>query len=203
MTTMNDARQLGHWGRTIFIAACALAAMGALWQLHADWPHWLAVIAPAVLWHAGALWLERRSAYSDSNDVILAFGDGVLIGLWIALAHFNLLASAVMLLLLVHSAYALHSARHAVLGVAGAIAGLAASGLITLFAMHYPVGTPAVVGSLAGLAVYLAAQGIATARLLHTLARKEQMLTVLRRVDALTGFFGRAYWNDLAARLFH
>ena len=203
MNNIDNAQHRGHWARTIFIAACALAAVGALWQLNADWPSWLAVVAPAILWPILAQWLAHRSAHSDSNDVIQSFVDGIIVGLWVTLTHFNLLASAVMLLILVHCTYALQSARHAVLGLAGAIAGIAVSGLVTEFAIHYTAGTAAVIGSLAGLAVYLAAQGLSTGRLLQTLAHKEQMLTVLRRVDAMTGFFGRAYWNDLATRLFN
>ena len=203
MSKIDNTQQHAHWARTVFIAACALAAAGALWQMDAEWPSWAAVIAPALLWPVLAQWLARRSAHSDSNDVIQAFVDGIIVGLWVTLTHFNLLASAVMLLILVHCTYALQSARHAVLGLAGAIAGIAVSGLLTEFAIQYKTGTPAVIGSLLGLAVYLAAQGVSTGRLLQTLAHKEQMLTVLRRVDAMTGFFGRAYWNDLAARLFN
>ncbi|MEG1202194.1 MAG: diguanylate cyclase [Comamonas sp.] len=203
MDKMDSTQQRGHWGRIVFIAACALAAAGVLWQLNANWISWLLVIVPAVLWPLLAQWLAQRSANSDSNDVILAFVDGTVIGLWIALSQFNLLASVAILLILVHSTYTLQSARHVVIGVAGAIAGLAVGGLLTSFAIQYNVGTPAVLGSLAGLTLYLTAQGMATSHLLQTLAHKEQMLTVLRRVDAMTGFFGRAYWNDLAARLFN
>ena len=203
MNHIDNAQQRGHWARTVLMAACALAAAGALWQLNAEWPSWIAVVATAILWPLLAQWLAHRSAHSDSSDVIQAFVDGIIVGLWVTLTHFNLLASIVMVLILVHSTYALQSARHAVLGMAGAIAGIAVSGLLTEFAIHYRAATPAVIGSLLGLAVYLAAQGMSTGRLLQTLAHKEQMLTVLRRVDAMTGFFGRAYWNDLATRLFN
>ena len=195
--------QRGQWGRMVLMLACALAAAGALWQLDAGWPAWLAVVAPALLWPALAQWLSQRSGQSDSSDVILAFVDGVIIGCWMALTHFNLLASLVMLMVLVHSTFVLQSARHAVLVVAGTIAGLAVCGLLTSFAMRYNAGTTAVLGSLLGLALYLTTQGIITSRLQDSLAHKEQMLTVMRRVDAMTGFFGRAYWNDLAARLFN
>lgn len=203
MDKMDNTQQRGHWARIVLIAACTLAAAGSLWQLDASWPTWLAVAAPALLWPLLAQWLSQRSAHSDSSDVILAFVDGLVIGLWIALTHFNLLASCVMLLILLHCTYALQSARHAVLGLAGAIAGMAVCGVLTSFAIQLNAQTAAVIGSLAGLAVYLAAQGMATGHLLQTLAHKEQMLTVLRRVDAMTGFFGRAYWSDLAARLFN
>ena len=195
--------QRGQWGRMVLMLACALAAAGALWQLDAGWPAWLAVVAPTLLWPALAQWLSQRSGQSDSSDVILAFVDGVIIGCWMALTHFNLLASLVMLMVLVHSTFVLQSARHAVLVVAGTIAGLAVCGLLTSFAMRYNAGTTAVLGSLLGLALYLTTQGIITSRLQDSLAHKEQMLTVMRRVDAMTGFFGRAYWNDLAARLFN
>lgn len=200
---IDNTQQRGTWGRIILMATCALAAAGALWQINASWLTWLAVLVPALLWPVLAQWLTQRSAHSDSNDVILAFVDGIVIGVWTALVHFNLLASVIMLMILVHSTYALQSARHAVLGIAGAIAGLAVSGLITSFNMQHNAATPAVLGSLAALALYFVTQGMATGRLLQTLAHKEQMLTVLRRVDAMTGFFGRMYWNDLAARLFN
>lgn len=199
----DNTLQRGQWGRMVLMLACALAAAGALWQLDAGWPAWLAVVTPALLWPALAQWMSQRSGQSDSNDVILAFVDGIIIGIWMALTHFNLLASLVMLMVLVHSTFVLQSARHAVLVVAGAIAGLAVCGLLTSFAMRYNPGIAAVLGSLLGLALYLTTQGIITSRLQESLVHKEQMLTVMRRVDAMTGFFGRAYWNDLAARLFN
>ena len=55
-----------------------------------------AVVAPAILWPILAQWLAHRSAHSDSNDVIQSFVDGIIVGLWVTLTHFNLLASAVM-----------------------------------------------------------------------------------------------------------
>ncbi|MFG5776205.1 diguanylate cyclase domain-containing protein [Comamonas sp. J-3] len=200
---IDSTQQRGQAGRIVLMVACALAAAGALWQLDAGWPYWLVLLVPALLWPGLAQWMSQRSAQSDSNDVILAFVDGIVVGLWVALTHFNLLASAVMLMFLVHSTYAMQSARHVVLVLAGAIAGLAVCGLLTSFGIQQATGIAAILGSLLGLALYLAAQGLTTGRLLQTLAHKEQMLTVLRRVDAMTGFFGRAYWNDLAARLFH
>ncbi len=200
---IDSTQQRGQWGRIVLMAACALAAAGALWQMDASWTYWLVLLVSALLWPGLAQWMSQRSAQSDSNDVILAFADGVIVGLWIALTHFHLLASAVMLMFLVHSTYAMQSARHVVLVLAGAIAGLAVCGLLTSFGIQQATGIAAILGSLLGLALYLAAQGLTTGRLLQTLAHKEQMLTVLRRVDAMTGFFGRAYWNDLAARLFH
>ena len=188
--------------RVVLTSACALAAAGALWQMGADLATWLALLIPAIGWPILAHWLTRRSSASDGNDVVLAVVDGAIVGAWVALVHFNLAASAVMLMVLVHSAYALHSARHAVLGIAGAIAGLAMTGVATSFAIQNNASNATIWGCLLGMGLYLAAQGVVTGRLLQTLAHKEQMLTVLRRVDALTGFFGRSYWNDLASRLF-
>ncbi|MFC3216914.1 GGDEF domain-containing protein, partial [Comamonas sp. JC664] len=49
--------------------------------------------------------------------------DGMVIGVWVALVHFHLLTSAIMLMVLVHCTYAMQSVRHAMLAVVGAIAG--------------------------------------------------------------------------------
>lgn len=199
---IDSTQQRSNWGRIVFLAACALAAAGALWQRSAPWPTWLAVALPLLGWPLLARWLTRRNGDSDINDVILAFVDGMVVGVWVALVHFHLLTSAIMLMVLIHCTYALQSARHAVLGIAGAIAGLAVTGLLTSFGIQQNTSTFTIVGSLLAVALYLTMQGIATGHLLQTLAHKEQMLTVMRRVDAMTGFFGRMYWQDLATRLF-
>ncbi len=199
---LESTQQRGHWGRLVLMTVCAVAVAGALWQMGAAWPRWAAVVGLALAWPWIALRLAKRSGYSDGNDVILTFLDGIIVGAWIALASFNLLVSSLILIILAHSTYALQSARHTVLGIAGAIAGLALTGLMTSFSIQKTSILPVDIGCITALALYLAAQGLATDRLLQTLAHKEQMLSVLRRVDALTGFFGRAYWNDLAVRLF-
>ena len=77
---IDNTQQRGTWGRIILMATCALAAAGALWQINASWLTWLAVLVPALLWPVLAQWLTQRSAHSDSNDVILAFVDGIVIG---------------------------------------------------------------------------------------------------------------------------
>ncbi len=199
---MDSTQQRSDWGRIVFLASCALAAAGALWQRNASWPVWLAIVLPLVTWPLLARWRTRRTGGSDINDVILSFVDGLVIGVWVALVHFHLLTSAIMLMVLVHCAYAMQSVRHAVLAIAGAIAGVAVAGLLTSFDVQHSTSSFTIVGSLLAVALYLAMQGIATGHLLRSLAHKEQMLMVMRRVDAMTGFFGRMYWQDLATRLF-
>ena len=188
--------------RVLVMAVCAIAACGALWQGNASLSHWAAVLVPAVLWPLLVRWLNQRTKHSDNADVFSAFIDGIIVGAWVALASFNLLASITMLLVLVHCKYALQTPRHAVLGIAGAIAGVAVTGLITGFALQTTVSTVVVLACALALTLYLTVHALATGRLLQTVAHKEQMLNVLRRIDALTGYFGRGYWNDMAARLF-
>ena len=188
--------------RMLVMAVCAIAACGALWQGNASLSHWAAVLVPAVLWPLLVRWLNQRTKHSDNADVFSAFIDGIIVGAWVALASFNLLASITMLLVLVHCKYALQTPRHAVLGIAGAIAGVAVTGLVTGFTLQTTVSTVVVLACALALAVYLTVHALATGRLLQTVAHKEQMLNVLRRIDALTGYFGRGYWNDMAARLF-
>lgn len=169
-----------------------------LWERHASVTAWLAMALPAFVWPHVAYLITRHSADPYRAETRNLLIDSALAASFVPLMHFNLLPSVLLLTLTMVDKITTGIrglwARALPAMLVGGLAGAALAGL------HWAPETSmrVMVACLPVMALHTLSVSIVSYQLIRQSARHNQMLDELRRVDALTGLFGRGHWQEQA-----
>lgn len=169
-----------------------------LWERQASAVAWLAVALPALVWPHVAFWLARRSADPYRAEIRNLLIDSAMAASFVPLMHFNLLPSVLLLTLTMVDKVTtgirglwLRSLPAMLVGV---LAGVAVSGL------HITPDTSmrVIIACLPVMMLHTLSVSIVSYQLIRKTGHQNQLLDELRRLDALTGLFGRGHWQEQA-----
>lgn len=169
-----------------------------LWERHASVTAWLVMVLPAFVWPHVAYLITRHSADPYRAETRNLLIDSALAASFVPLMHFNLLPSVLLLTLTM-----VDKITTGIRGLwaralpAMLVGGLAGAALADL---HWAPETSmrVMVACLPVMALHTLSVSMVSYQLIRQSARHNQMLDELRRVDALTGLFGRGHWQEQA-----
>lgn len=169
-----------------------------LHELAAPAWQWVALVANAVAWPPLAWWIATRSREPRQAELRNLGVDSVFGGAWIALMHFSLLPSAVLLSILSMDKIAVGSwrlmRRMSLLLVLSCLL----AGLLEGFHLRLETSTAMVLASLPFLFIYPSAIAAVTHALSRRVVQQNRLLESLNRTDPLTGLPNRTHWQDAA-----
>ena len=169
-----------------------------LWERQASTLAWLCMVLPCFAWPHVAYLITRHSADPYRAETRNLLIDSALAASFVPLMHFNLLPSVLLLTLTMVDKITTGIrglwARALPAMLVGGLAGAALAGL------HWAPETSmrVMVACLPVMALHTLSVSMVSYQLIRQSARHNQMLDELRRVDALTGLFGRGHWQEQA-----
>ena len=188
--------------RIVGLALGGVAIAGVLLMNGAPASVWLALFLSAVAWPHAALWLGLRSRNPFRAELRNLMVDSAVGGAWIALMEFNLLPSAVLLIMLSMDKMAVGGVRFLVrCTLALVVTCLAVSALIGFPFLPY-THMVEIIGTLPLLTLYPMVVGWTTYRLARRLREQNQLLSEQSRTDGLSGLLNRRYWEDAVSAEF-
>ncbi|CAN0618021.1 diguanylate cyclase [Burkholderia multivorans] len=155
----------------------------------------------ALLVFHGFLWphIARRAAFAWDvpyrGELVNLMIDAAFGGFWVAGMRFNVLPSALIVVMLSMDNIAAGGLRLFLLGVASHLAGLLGGLLLVGFAFEPMSHMPTILACLPFLVVYPLVLGWSTYRISQRLAEKTRALEHLSRTDGLTGLLNRRAWE--------
>ena len=185
--------------RTFGMALGGLLVGSVLQGLPGTTPwHWALLIATLLLWPHVAWLRSRYSADPYRTETQNLLVDSAIVGLWVPLMHFNLLPSVVLVTVTTSDKFNTGIKR---LWLTSSVVMLATAALVTLWLRPTPMlqsSLLVVVCTLPVIVLYTLAVSMASYRLIRTVSRQNRQLQELRRMDAATGLFARAHWQEQA-----
>ncbi|MBU0746192.1 MAG: diguanylate cyclase [Gammaproteobacteria bacterium] len=169
-----------------------------LWERQASMAAWLAMVLPSFVWPHVAYLITRRSADPYRAETRNLLIDSAMAASFVPLMHFNLLPSVLLVTLTLVDKISTGIrglwARSIPAMVGGALVGVALAGL------HWAPDTSmrVIMACLPVMALHTISVSVVSYQLIRKTAHQNQMLDELRRVDALTGLFGRGHWQEQA-----
>lgn len=176
----------------------AAVAMVVLHERGAGIGPWMVAFLGGFVWPHLAYWLTRRSSQPHRAEVRNLIIDSVVAGAFVPLMQFNLLPSVLVVTL---SMVDKISTGLRFLWLKS-LPGLVGAMLLGAWWMNAPMvvdtSMRVVLACLPLLVVHTLSVSVSSYRLIRKVSRQNQMLDELRRVDPLTGLYGRAYWEQQA-----
>jgi diguanylate cyclase len=169
-----------------------------LWERQALAVEWAVLLFTSLVWPHVAYLLTRRSAdpyRAEAHNLLI---DSGLIAALVPLMHFNLLPSALILTLTM--------VDKITTGIRGLwarsipvmlLAGLASTAL-TGFHVAPDTSMRVITACLPVMVLHTLSVSLVSYQLIRTTARQNHLLDELRRLDALTGLYGRGHWQEQA-----
>ena len=160
--------------------------------------HWVLLAVTLGLWPHVAWLRSRLSADPFRTETQNLLIDSAIVGLWLPLMHFNLLPSAVLTTVNTSDKFKTGIKR---LWLTSSLVVLATTALVTWWLRPEPLlesSLLVVVCTLPVILLHTFAGNMASYRLIRTVSKQNQQLRELRRVDAATGLFARAHWQEQA-----
>lgn len=169
-----------------------------LWERQASPMAWTALLLATLGWPHVAYLLTRRAADPYAAEVRNLLIDSALVAALVPLMHFNLLPSVMLLTLTM-----VDKITTGIRGLwARALWVMLAAGAASTVVMglHWAPETSmsVMVACLPVMSLHTLSVSVVSYQLIRQSARQNQMLDELRRVDALTGLFGRGHWQEQA-----
>eukprot|EP01037_Dinobryon_pediforme_P009150 gene9150-9232_t len=169
-----------------------------LWERQASPMAWTALLLTTLVWPHVAYLLTRRAADPYAAEVRNLLIDSALVAALVPLMHFNLLPSVMLLTLTM--------VDKITTGIRGlwvrALWVMLAAGVAStaVMGLHWAPETSmrVMVACLPVMSLHTLSVSVVSYQLIRQSARQNQMLDELRRVDALTGLFGRGHWQEQA-----
>ena len=169
-----------------------------LWERQASPLAWTALLLATLVWPHAAYLLTRRASDPYAAEVRNLLIDSALVAALVPLMHFNLLPSVMLLTLTM--------VDKITTGIRGlwvrALWVMLAAGVAStaVMGLHWAPETSmrVMVACLPVMSLHTLSVSVVSYQLIRQSARQNQMLDELRRVDALTGLFGRGHWQEQA-----
>ena len=169
-----------------------------LWERQASLYAWVAMALPAFVWPHVAYFITRRSADPYRAEARNLLIDSAMAASFVPLMHFNLLPSVLLLTLTmvdkITTGIRRLWARSIPAMLAGGLVGVGLAGF------HWSPDTSmrVIVACLPVMVLHTLSVSVVSYQLIRKTAQQNQQLDELRRVDALTGLFGRGHWQEQA-----
>ena len=169
-----------------------------LWERNASALAWLTMALFCFVWPHLAYWRARRSADPYRTEIHNLLVDSALAAAFVPLMHFNLLPSVLLVTLTMVDKITTGIRGLWVRAVWAILAGGAVCAL--LMGVHWSPETSmaVMIACLPVMVLHTLSVSVVSYQLIRKTARQNQMLDELRRVDALTGLFGRGHWQEQA-----
>lgn len=196
-----------HLPQRIFPIRVAGMLLGApmiatiLVENHAPWPAWALLVFTAVIWGPLALLMARKSRDPHATELRNLLLDPALVGLWIALLHFNLLPTILLAVLVTGDRINSGIRRLWLRSLIVLGAAILLGGLLTNFAFQPATSMTVILASAPLLVIHTVANSIANYRLVRRVLQQNRQLETWSRTDALTGLVDRRYWQGQAAAI--
>lgn len=185
--------------RVVGMGLGAVVAMVVLHERQAEPLAWVLVFCGGFVWPHLAWWLTRISANPQRAEVRNLLVDSAIAGAFVPLMHFNLLPSVLLVTLTTVDKI---STGVRLLWLSS-LPGMLAAGALTAWwtggAVALDSSMRVVIASLPMLVIHTLSVSVSSHRLIRKVSRQNQLLDELRRVDPLTGLYGRTYWEQQAA----
>lgn len=186
--------------RTLGLGLGVLPIASVLYERPTPAFFWVLLFLNGYVWPHVAAWLSRRSLDPSKTEFRNLTADSALGGAWIAVMQFNLLPSALMVLML--SVDKIGVAGWGFLrrtALAQALACAATSAALG-FPVQWHTSMFVIAACLPFLFAYPMALSSAAWALGRRVLRQNQMLEYLNRTDDLTGLYNRRHWEEAAER---
>ena len=197
-TAKHPLRQRIYPLRVLGMGLGGIAVATVLWEHGASQAEWASAVFATLVWPHAAFVLAGRSADPYRAEIRNLLGDSALVGALVPLMHFDLLPSLLLCLLTMQD--------KVTCGVKGlwarslpgmAIAGLASAAATGLqFDPHSSMAV--ILACMPVMVLHSLAVSVASYRLIRKVSHQNQQLEELRRIDALTGLYGRGHWQEQA-----
>ena len=184
--------------RVLGLGLGGLAVGMVLWERRASPWAWAFLIFMCYVWpHLAYVWsrLTTHSYRTETRNLVL---DTFFVGIVLPLMHFNLLPSVLVVTLTMMDRIASGIRGLWAVSLLSIAAGVLVG--IALFGFHWAPESsmPVILACLPLLIVHTLSSSMSSHRLIRKITRQNQELDALRRVDALTGLYGRAHWEEQA-----
>ncbi len=184
--------------RVLGMGLGAVVVSVVLWERNASVVAWLYMALITLAWPHVAYQLSRRSADPYRAEIRNLLVDSALVAALVPLMHFNLLPSVLLLTLTmvdkittgIHGLWA-----RSLPGMAGAAA---ASAALTGFHWAPVTSMLVILACLPVMVLHTLSVSVVSYRLIRKVSQQNQLLDELRRIDALTGLYGRGHWQEQA-----
>jgi len=197
-TAKHPLRQRIYPLRVLGMGLGGIAVATVLWEHGASAAEWAFAASVTLAWPHLAFVLAGRSADPYRAEVRNLLVDSALVASLVPLMHFDLLPSLLLCLLTMQD--------KVICGVRGlwarslpgmAIAGLASAAATGLrFDPHSSMAV--ILACLPVMVLHSLSVSLASYRLIRKVSHQNQQLEELRRIDALTGLYGRGHWQEQA-----
>jgi len=197
-TAKHPLRQRIYPLRILGMGLGGIAVATVLWEHGASAAEWAFAASVTLAWPHLAFVLAGRSADPYRAEVRNLLVDSALVASLVPLMHFDLLPSLLLCLLTMQD--------KVICGVRGlwarSLPGMALAGLASAAATGLrfdPHSSMAVIlACLPVMVLHSLSVSLASYRLIRKVSRQNQQLEELRRIDALTGLYGRGHWQEQA-----
>lgn len=169
-----------------------------LWERQASALAWLCMVLPCFVWPHAAYLLTQRSADPYRTETRNLLIDSALAAALVPLMHFNLLPSVLLvtLTLVDKITTGIRGLWARALGVM--LGAGVASTLLTGTHWAPETSMQVMMACLPVMVLHTLSVSIVSYHLIRKATHNNLMLDELRRVDALTGLFGRGHWQEQA-----
>ncbi|UCU98636.1 sensor domain-containing diguanylate cyclase [Acidovorax radicis] len=169
-----------------------------LWERQASLYAWAGMVLLAFVWPHVAYLRTRYSADPYRTEINNLLVDSAMAAAFVPLMHFNLLPSVLVVTLTMVDKITTGIRRlwaHALWAI---LAGGSVCAL--LMGVHWAPETSmrVMIACLPVMVLHTLSVSMVSYQLIRKTARQNQMLDELRRMDALTGLFGRGHWQEQA-----
>lgn len=182
--------------RTLGMGLALLPLALVLSELDAAWPAWAWAFACCLVWPHLAYRLAERSADPFKAELRNLMIDSALAGSLVPLMQFNLLPSA--MLLIVATADKINSGVRGLWwrSFPGMILALLVAGVLNAFDVRYATSTPVLLACLPIMLIHTLAVSASGYQLIRKVQKQNARLDELSRHDSLTGLETRRYWQE-------
>lgn len=177
----------------------AAVVMVVLYERQAHASAWALVFCGGFVWPHLAWWLTRRSRDPRRAEVRNLLVDSAIAGAFVPLMQFNLLPSVLLVTLTTVDKISTGIRRLWL----QSLPGLVTAALLVGWWVDAPVRTESsmrvVLACLPLLVLHTLTVSLSSYRLIRKVSQQNRLLDELRRVDPLTGLYGRAHWEQQAS----
>lgn len=169
-----------------------------LWQRQASSPEWLGMVMLCFVWPHVAYQLSRRSADPYRAEIRNLLADSAFAAALVPLMHFSLLPSVLLCTLTMVDKITTGIRGLWARSIPAMLAGGAVGTLLT--GMHWSPESPmpTILACLPVMALHTISVSMVSYRLIRKVSHQNMLLDELRRVDTLTGLYGRGHWQEKA-----
>ncbi|GAB2501363.1 diguanylate cyclase [Arenimonas alkanexedens] len=189
--------------RILGMGLAAVPVIVVLSEQQAPWAYWAWVAFASLIWPHVAYLRAVRSGDPKQTELGNFVFDSLLAGTYVAVLHFNLLPS-VLLLTMALADKVNSGIRGLWLRSLPAMAlGLLGAGLLTGFQFSPTTSMSVLLASLPIMVIHSLAVSLSSYRLVRRVQRQNLQLEELNRTDSLTRLDSRSYWQSQAEHLLH